>query len=75
MIVHPLYVELQKKSPLGKFDRKKPAYNITEVDFEQMPMGKHEFYSKHLSKSLPAIFRNEAKYWDIFQNIQTPDWL
>lgn len=37
---HPLYVELQQRSPLGMLR----DYNVTEIDMNNQTIGKHEFY-------------------------------
>ena len=65
MMIHPIYVELQKKSPMGM--RKK--YNITEVDMEGGSIGLHEMYTQYVSESLPLIMRNACNDWGFKQDI------
>ena len=51
MVPHPLYIELQKKSPMGMMR----DYNITVIE-EGKSISRKQFYKKFVSKSLPAIF-------------------
>jgi len=44
-------------------------WNITEIDMETEVIGKHEFYQKYLSKSLPLVMRKDAKEWPLFKEI------
>ena len=66
-MIHPLYVELQRKSPMGMMR----DWNITEIDMETETIGKHEFYQKYLSKSLPLVMRKDAKEWPLFKEIHS----
>ena len=65
MLIHPIYVELQKKSPMGL--RKK--YNISEVDMEGASIGLHEMYTQYVSESLPLIMRNGCKDWRLKKEV------
>jgi len=66
LIIHPLYVKLQERSPLGL----KKKFNITERDMTTSTMGPHEFYTDYLSKSLPVVLRNDAKEMTFYKSIQ-----
>lgn len=61
MIIYPIYVELQKKSPMGM----RRPYNISEVDMEGASIGLHELYTSYVSKSLPLIMRNGCNDWGL----------
>ena len=63
MLLHPLYVELQDKSPMGMMR----DYDIKEVDES---IGSHEFYKDYMSQSLPLIVRKGCLYWPIKQLVQ-----
>lgn len=60
LVIHPLYYELQKKSPFGLLK----DWNITEVDMLKDTIGIHQFYTDHLSKSIPLVLRNDASDWE-----------
>ena len=60
MVPHPMYIELQKKSPMGMMR----DYNITVIE-EGKSISVKQFYKKFVSKSLPAIFQGHAKTWKI----------
>lgn len=55
MMIHPLYVELQKQSPLGMMR----DYDLVVVDQVNKPITKKYFYKNFISKSLPVLFKNE----------------
>lgn len=69
VFIHPLYVELQRQSPMCTLCNL-PKYNVTEIDAEKQVLGKHEFYQKYLSKSLPVVLRNGAKEWGLVKAVQ-----
>ena len=58
-LIHPMYVVLQEESPMSIGPKKK--YSIAEVDTEKYDMMVEEFYHDYVSKSLPVVFRKEAK--------------
>lgn len=64
--VHPLYVHLQKQSPMGMMK----DFNVSEVDWKQSPIGKHEFYQNYLSKSLPLVLRHAFEHTKFYQEAQ-----
>ena len=73
---HPLYVELQKRSPLSHYNKKdsKLDYTIDEVDaeLESGPKKKidiRDFYTKYVSRSIPLVMRNYSKDWRITKEI------
>lgn len=51
LVPHPLYYELQKKSPMGMMRE----YEITKVH-EGHSFNTSHFYKEFVSKSLPALF-------------------
>ena len=56
LMIHPLYIQLQKRSRLTQ------DFYIHEHEYDQNTKridGK-TFYRKYMSKSLPCVFRNEA---------------
>jgi hypothetical protein len=63
MVPHPLYVELQKQSPMGMMR----DYTIREFDDAVSPINAMTFYRDFVSKSLPAVFRNDAEKWPFYQ--------
>jgi len=69
ILIHPLYLELQKKSPLCPFCGY-DDFNVSEIDLDTSTIGKHEFYKKYLSKSLPLVFRNGARNWKLTKEIK-----
>lgn len=46
-------------------------FNVSEIDAEINPIGKHEFYQQYLSKSMPLVVRNDAKEWPLYKEIHT----
>jgi hypothetical protein len=62
MVPHPLYVELQKRSPMGMMK----DYTVREFDDVLSPINARTFYQEFVSKSLPAVFRNDAKKWPLY---------
>lgn len=63
MIIHPLYVELQKQSPMGMMR----DYDLVVVDQIKTPISKKYFYKNFISKSLPVLFKNEYSNSNIVQ--------
>lgn len=58
------------QSPMCTHCEGVPPYNLTEVDYDNGTIGKHEFYQKYLSKSLPLVLRNAAKDWGLYKGIK-----
>ena len=58
--IHPLYAELQRRSPLNKL--LKQSYILEEHEYDQInnPLDGKTFYRKYMSKSLPCVLRKEA---------------
>jgi hypothetical protein len=65
VFIHPVYVEMQKQSPMGMMK----DFNVSEIDVTQKSMGEHEFYHDYVSKSLPLVLRHGADDWDMKKNI------
>ena len=61
LLIHPLYVFLQSKS---QFSNK----NYTIVMVNDV-IGKHDFYTNHLSKSIPLVISKGAKEWLLYKDI------
>lgn len=59
--------------PLGKVNtffnetEKVHYYLASEYDMKNDPIGVHEFYDKHVSRSLPAVLRNGCSDWSLKQ--------
>lgn len=68
--VHPLYVSLQKSSPLNML--LKEPYDIKEHVYDQQsrPLDGKSFYRKYMSKSLPCVFRNEVSKNEFFLDLK-----
>ena len=66
--VHPLFKDLQFKSPY------QPFYKITQYDNtgadSLKTINEHDFYEQYVSQSIPAIFRNDLKQWEVMKNIK-----
>jgi len=82
MIIHPLYVELQRKSPMGQIHSHTKGhsrydvlveYNITEVDTAKNPISRKQFYRNHVAKSLPLILRNDCQNWRLKEKLDETD--
>lgn len=54
-MIHPMYVLLQEESPTTRKD-----FELKEVDSVIQPMSLSQFYSEHVSRSVPLIFRREV---------------
>lgn len=55
--VHPIYVELQKRSPLGRSDY---PTTMHEFDFSKYQIDLADFYQNHVSKSMPLLMKQYA---------------
>lgn len=64
--VHPLYVELQKDSPMGMMK----DFNLSEIDSRTQDMNVHDFYLDYVTHSLPLVFRNGCENWKLHKLIQ-----
>lgn len=67
--IHPLYVKLQKDSPMGMMK----DFNVSEIETNEKVLGTHEFYDKYLSKSLPLVLRHACEDWDMYKIVQKGD--
>lgn len=45
-------------------------FNVSEIDWKQNPIGKHEFYQNYLSKSLPLVLRRAFEHTRFYQEAQ-----
>lgn len=68
--MHPLYVSLQKSSPLNML--LKEPYDVKDHEYDQQkrPLDGKKFYRKYMSKSLPCVFRNEVVKNDFFLDLK-----
>ena len=67
MIIHPLYVELQNKSPLG-FGK---DYVVDIIDKKiDGSISELRFYNEYVTESLPVILRNNFADKKIIKDIQ-----
>ena len=58
--VHPLYAELQRRSPLNILLKQYFELKDHEYDLINKPLDGKTFYRKYMSKSLPCVLRKEA---------------
>ena len=66
--VHPLFLDLQDKSPYHGF------YKVVEYDNSGsssiLPrIDQHQFYDKHVSQSIPAVIRKDLNDWEVKKDI------
>ena len=66
VFIHPLYVEMQERSPLG-IDK---AYFVPEIDMLNSTISTFDFYQNYLSQSLPLIFRHGATNYEIYKRLR-----
>lgn len=45
-------------------------YEVEEINMQTNTIGKHEFYTKYVSRSLPFVLRGDAKSWEIYKEMQ-----
>lgn len=65
-MIHPLYLQLQEDSPMNmkpnqeEKDQRKP-YSLDDYEYNQSnrTIKAYQFYRRHVSKSLPCVFRGE----------------
>ena len=66
-IMHPMYVLLQEQSPMGMMRK----YEIRTVDTKENPITVPEFYSDHVSQSLPCFFKNDIVDSELVKKLTT----
>ena len=67
--VHPLYIELQKRSPMSHWNTNDTLdYKVNECDGTECDDAR-VFYIEYISRSLPLVFRKYALDWDITKEI------
>lgn len=70
VVLHPLFVDLQMKSPLNT--RRANPFKLKDHEYDQLrsPLSKKKFYTNYVSKSLPCVLRNEIEENEIFQEMK-----
>lgn len=69
LTIHPLYVSLNKRSPLNMLLKNPFDINDHIYDMESKPVDGKTFYRKYMSKSLPCVFRREIRDDPLYRNL------
>lgn len=70
VMIHPLYVSLQKKSKLNMLLKEPFDIKDHEYDQEIAPIDGKTFYRNYMSKSLPCVFRKEVRKEKFFLDLK-----